>query len=55
MNWKAAAKYFYHQFLLWVKAYNEIADIYMIDTTTTSNNAVTYQYQYTFRGPETGG
>jgi len=31
MNWKAAAKYFWSQFRLWVGAYNEIADRYMID------------------------
>jgi hypothetical protein len=30
INWKSAAKYFYQQFLLWVKAYNQVADVYMI-------------------------
>lgn len=30
INWKLVAKYFYQQFRLWVKAYNQIADVYMI-------------------------
>ena len=30
INWKAVAKYFYQQFRLWVKAYNQVADVYMI-------------------------
>ena len=30
INWKKVAKYFYQQFHLWVKTYNEIADVYMI-------------------------
>jgi len=46
MNWKRAAKHFYRQFLLWVKAYNSVADIYMIDTATTSDNAVTYRFEW---------
>jgi hypothetical protein len=28
--WKFVAKFWYSQFLLWVKAYNEVADRYMI-------------------------
>ena len=31
INWKVVAKHFYQQFKLWVKAYNQIADVYMID------------------------
>jgi hypothetical protein len=31
ISFKAAAKYFYQQFKLWVKAYNQVADVYMID------------------------
>jgi len=31
INWKSVAKYFYQQFKLWVKAYNQVADVYMID------------------------
>jgi len=31
INWKAAAKFWYSQFLLWEKAYNQLADVYMID------------------------
>lgn len=30
INWKSAAKFWYSQFLLWEKAYNEVADRYMI-------------------------
>ena len=30
INWKSVAKYFYQQFRLWVKAYNQIADVYMV-------------------------
>jgi hypothetical protein len=30
INWKLVAKYFYQQFVLWVKAYNEVANRYMI-------------------------
>lgn len=30
INWKAVAKYFYQQFMLWVKAYNQVADVYMV-------------------------
>lgn len=31
INWKKVAKYFYQQFRLWVKAYNQVADVYMIN------------------------
>jgi hypothetical protein len=30
VNWKSVAKFFYRQFRLWVKSYNEVADRYMI-------------------------
>jgi hypothetical protein len=44
INWKRAAKYFWEQFRLWVKAYNELADIYMIDESWSVGNAVTFTY-----------
>ena len=38
INWKSVAKYYYEefrfyreQFMLWVEAYNDVADVYMID------------------------
>ncbi len=30
INWKQVAKWYRQQFLLWVKCYNEIADVYMV-------------------------
>lgn len=44
INWKVAAKFWYSQFSLWQKAYNEIADVYMIDesfSVGTENTTVT--------------
>jgi len=51
MNWKAIAKYYRSQFLLWVKAYNEIGDRYMIDRSVTKSDAVTFRYVWS---PEDG-
>jgi hypothetical protein len=44
MNWKAACKHWYAQFLLWRSAYNEIADTYMIAESWSGGNAVTFWY-----------
>ena len=48
MNWKAACKHWYEQFKVWVKAYNEVADIYMVSNTgRTANNDVTAWFVWT--------
>jgi len=38
INWKQAAKWYREQFLLWARAYNEIADIYMIEESLSAGN-----------------
>lgn len=45
MNWKAACKHFYQQFRLWVKAYNQVADVYMI-AESWSSGAPSYSITY---------
>lgn len=42
MNWKAAAKHFYRQFLLWVSAYNEMT---LSSTDHTADRSVTYVFR----------
>ena len=45
INWKQAAKYYRSQFLLWVQAYNELADVYKIAESRSVGNGVTFTYR----------
>lgn len=49
INWKQATKYYREQFLLWVKSYNEIADIYMIDESWSAANPASVTVRLTLR------
>ena len=53
INWKDAAKYFYRQFRLWVEAYNQVADVYMIGESWSAGPAC-YSVTITKRAGDEG-
>ena len=52
VNWKQAAKWYREQFLLWARAYNEIADIYMIEESLSAGNPYSATVHLTRRVPD---
>jgi len=54
INWKAAAKWYREQFLVWRDGYNELADQYMIGTSYSAGAeaAVTFIGSFRFVAPD---